>query len=109
MDIKFINLCHCKTLQNLPDWDFWLENIPSGKPCCFSRTGYTFVAKPSQSFIWFSPFLRIMVLKFSCNWREYARRKGLSLTAGLKEREKNGAVIACMYVCMYVCMYKQKA
>jgi hypothetical protein len=20
---------HCKTLQNLPNWDFWFENIPT--------------------------------------------------------------------------------
>jgi hypothetical protein len=30
ISIKFTNIFHCKTLQNLPF--FWFENIPSGNP-----------------------------------------------------------------------------
>jgi hypothetical protein len=29
---KYNNTFYCKTLQNLPNWDFWSENIPSGNP-----------------------------------------------------------------------------
>jgi hypothetical protein len=32
MAIKYTNIFHRKTLQNLPDWCFWLENKPSGNP-----------------------------------------------------------------------------
>jgi hypothetical protein len=32
MFIKYTNIFHCKTLQNLPNLDFWFENIPSGNP-----------------------------------------------------------------------------
>jgi hypothetical protein len=30
--IKFTNIFHCKTLQNLPKLGFLFENIPSGSP-----------------------------------------------------------------------------
>jgi hypothetical protein len=32
MAIKFTNIFHCKTLQNLPKMGLWIENIPSGNP-----------------------------------------------------------------------------
>jgi hypothetical protein len=32
MDIKYTIIFHCKTLQNLPNWDFGFENKPSGIP-----------------------------------------------------------------------------
>jgi hypothetical protein len=32
MAINHTNIFHCKTLQDLPTLDFWLENIPSGNP-----------------------------------------------------------------------------
>jgi hypothetical protein len=32
--IKYIKIFHSKTLQNYPNWDFWLENKPSGNPVC---------------------------------------------------------------------------
>jgi hypothetical protein len=32
MAIKYTNIFHCKTLQNLKTWDFWFENMPSGNP-----------------------------------------------------------------------------
>jgi hypothetical protein len=28
----YTNLFHSKALQNLPNWDFWFENKPSGNP-----------------------------------------------------------------------------
>jgi hypothetical protein len=31
MAIIYASNFHCKTLQNLPNWDFWFENMPSGK------------------------------------------------------------------------------
>jgi hypothetical protein len=31
MAIKYTNIFHCKTLQNLPIF-FWFENVPSGNP-----------------------------------------------------------------------------
>jgi hypothetical protein len=30
--VKYANKLHCKTLQNVPDLDFWFENIASGTP-----------------------------------------------------------------------------
>jgi hypothetical protein len=32
MVITYTNIFHCKTLQNLPKFGFWFENIPSGNP-----------------------------------------------------------------------------
>jgi hypothetical protein len=32
MAIKYIKIFQSKTLQNLPNWDFWFENKPSGNP-----------------------------------------------------------------------------
>jgi hypothetical protein len=27
--LQFTNIFHCETLQNLPNWEFWLENMYS--------------------------------------------------------------------------------
>jgi hypothetical protein len=32
MVIKYTKIFYSKTLQNLPDWDFWFVNKPSGSP-----------------------------------------------------------------------------
>jgi hypothetical protein len=32
LSIKYNNICHCKTLQNLAKFGFWFENKPSGNP-----------------------------------------------------------------------------
>jgi hypothetical protein len=32
MAIKYANIFHSQTLQNLPKWDFGFENKPSGNP-----------------------------------------------------------------------------
>jgi hypothetical protein len=32
MSIKYTNIFHCMTVQNLPNWDFWFENLPAGNP-----------------------------------------------------------------------------
>jgi hypothetical protein len=32
MAIKYTNIYHCKTLQNLPKLGFWFEKKPSGNP-----------------------------------------------------------------------------
>jgi hypothetical protein len=32
MTIKYASIFHTKALQNLPKWDFWFENKPSGNP-----------------------------------------------------------------------------
>jgi hypothetical protein len=38
MAIKYANIFHRNTLQNLPYWDFWFENMPSGKPVSKSKS-----------------------------------------------------------------------
>jgi hypothetical protein len=37
MDIKYTTIFHCKTLPNLPKWDLWFENMPSGNPAIALR------------------------------------------------------------------------
>jgi hypothetical protein len=32
MAIKYVNIFQYKALQNLPNWDLWSENKPSGNP-----------------------------------------------------------------------------
>jgi hypothetical protein len=32
VSIKYTKIFHCKTPQNLPEFDFWFENKPSGNP-----------------------------------------------------------------------------
>jgi hypothetical protein len=32
MATQFTKIFHFKSLQNLPKWGFWFENIPSGNP-----------------------------------------------------------------------------
>jgi hypothetical protein len=38
MDQMAISIFHCKTLQNLPKFDIWFKNIPSGNPAFNVRT-----------------------------------------------------------------------
>jgi hypothetical protein len=40
ISIKYTNFFHCKALQFYPNWDFWLENIPSGNPGAMGREIY---------------------------------------------------------------------
>jgi hypothetical protein len=45
-EIKLTNIFHCKTLQNLPESDFWFVNIPSGNPVLLdmsNKTSFTFI------------------------------------------------------------------
>jgi hypothetical protein len=32
MDIKCFNIFQSRAINNYPNWDFWLENKPSGNP-----------------------------------------------------------------------------
>jgi hypothetical protein len=32
MNVKYTNIFHPSALQNIPNWDFWYEKIPSGNP-----------------------------------------------------------------------------
>jgi hypothetical protein len=41
MAIKYTKLFHFKAHKKLPNWDFWIENIPSGNPAADSSSGQT--------------------------------------------------------------------
>jgi hypothetical protein len=47
MSVKYTNIFHCKTHQNLPIFDFWFENIPSGRDLV-CRYIHTYIVASSE-------------------------------------------------------------
>jgi hypothetical protein len=45
MAIKYISIFQSKALQNLPYWDFWFKNEPSGNPAGHNRAAHCFREK----------------------------------------------------------------